>query len=141
MGNDLTNYWFIIFFEQQAVATPGASAIVFGNEQLTYASLNDRADLLSNLILKHSPDSFVVGISTTRSIEMVVGVLAILKSGKAYLPLDPAYQRKGFNKLFSDSGIDCCLSADAESSFFGSFGINALSFDKEHEQIETQRQK
>src|SRR5580698_9259473 len=78
-------------FEQQYAAVKDRMAIVFGDRSISYQELEERADLLSQVILTHSPRSAIVGISTTRSIETIIGVLAILKSGKAYLPLDPSY--------------------------------------------------
>ncbi|MBS1600362.1 MAG: amino acid adenylation domain-containing protein [Bacteroidetes bacterium] len=123
-------------FEQQAAIGPDAIALRFGNEQRTYKQLDQQADILSNLILKNSHSSSIVGISTSRTIEMVIGVLAILKSGKAYLPLDPAYPKERLQQIVSDSGIDCCLSPDAESSFFGSFGVTVIATDKKNEAAE-----
>src|SRR5882724_4853511 len=123
-------------FGQQAIKTPDAIAVCFGNNQLSYKELNQRADFLSETILTHSLKSSIVGISTTRCIEMVIGVVAILKSGKAYLPLDPAYPKDRLQQIVTDSGIDCCLSPDAELSFFQSFGVTVIASDKKHAQAE-----
>lgn len=79
-------------FEEQAAKTPNSVAVVFENQQLTYGELNRRANQLANHLLKLGarPDG-LVGICVERSLEMVVGLLGILKSGSAYVPLDPAY--------------------------------------------------
>jgi amino acid adenylation domain-containing protein len=81
-------------FEAQAARTPNATAMVFGKESLTYGELERRANQLANHLIKlgASPDG-LVGICVERSLEMVVGLLGILKSGAAYVPLDPAYPR------------------------------------------------
>jgi len=123
-------------FEQQAIKTPDAVAICFGDNKLTYSELSHRADFLAGIILKYSFTASIIGISTTRSIDMVVGVLAILKSGKAYLPLDPGYPKDRLQQIVTDSGIDCCLSPDNESSFFQSLGVYVISVDKNPEQAE-----
>jgi len=122
-------------FELQAIAVPDHIAVIFGNSKLTYTELNDRAEKLSQKILEISPNSSIAGISATRSIEMVIGVLAILKSGKAYLPLDPSYPKERIHQIVVDSGIDCCVSLDNESSFFASFGLNVIATDKVYDSM------
>ena len=77
---------------QQVVRTPDAVAVVYGEQSLTYAELNARANRLAHHLrsLGVKPDS-LVAICVERSLEMVVGLLGILKAGGAYVPLDPAY--------------------------------------------------
>jgi amino acid adenylation domain-containing protein len=79
-------------FEAQAARNPNTKAVVFGSESLTYGQLERRANQLANHLigLGATPDS-LVGICLERSLEMVVGLLGILKAGAAYVPLDPAY--------------------------------------------------
>src|SRR5262249_46525836 len=76
----------------QARRTPGATALVFGDERLTYAELDRRANQLAHRLrrLGVGPET-VVGLCVERSAAMVVGLLGILKASGAYLPLDPAY--------------------------------------------------
>src|SRR5690348_617175 len=78
-------------FALQLDRTPNLPAVVFGDHTLTYFDLDREATRLAQAILSRSPDSAAVGISTIRRPEMIIGVLAILRSGKAYLPLDPSY--------------------------------------------------
>ncbi|HEU4556219.1 MAG TPA: amino acid adenylation domain-containing protein, partial [Longimicrobium sp.] len=79
-------------FEAQAERTPGATALVFDDKTLTYAELNTRANRLAHHLraLGVGPEARV-GICVERGPEMVMGMLAVLKAGGAYLPLDPAY--------------------------------------------------
>ena len=79
-------------FEQQVERTPDAIALIFENQQLTYAELNSRANRLARHLidLGVGPDC-LVAVGLERSIEIVVALLAILKAGGAYLPLDPSY--------------------------------------------------
>ncbi len=82
----------IQLFEEQAARSPGATALVFEDQELTYQELNDRASQLAERLRAAGvgPESFV-GICMDRSPEMIAGVLGILKAGGAYVPLDPAY--------------------------------------------------
>ncbi|QMV22163.1 amino acid adenylation domain-containing protein [Streptomyces sp. SCUT-3] len=86
-------------FEAQAARTPDAVAVVHGDRSLTYGELNARANRLARLLVGRGarPETFVA-VSVPRSDDMMVALLAVLKSGAAYLPLDPEYpaERLGF---------------------------------------------
>ena len=79
-------------FGAQVERTPDATALVFGNQQLTYRELNAQANQLAHALIKCGvkPD-VLVGICVTSSVEMVIGLLGILKAGGAYVPLAPMY--------------------------------------------------
>ncbi|MBT2787103.1 MULTISPECIES: non-ribosomal peptide synthetase [unclassified Halomonas] len=96
--------------ERQAVATSEATALVFEDQSLSYAELNDRANRLAHYLigLGVKPENRV-GIVMERSIEMVVGLLGILKAGGAYVPLDPDYPRDRLAYMVEDSGIELLL--------------------------------
>ncbi|ENO99092.1 syringomycin synthetase [Thauera phenylacetica B4P] len=96
--------------EQQVQARPEATALVFGDEALTYAELNARANRLAHrlIALGVRPEA-KVGIAVERSVEMVVGLLAILKAGGAYVPLDPEYPAERLAYMVEDSGIGLLL--------------------------------
>jgi len=77
-------------FEQQVEDTPDNIAVVFEEQQLTYAELNTRANQLARYLQKLGVGPEVlVGLCVERSVEMVIGLLGILKVGGAYVPLDP----------------------------------------------------
>ncbi|HEX5706594.1 MAG TPA: amino acid adenylation domain-containing protein, partial [Pyrinomonadaceae bacterium] len=79
-------------FEAQAARTPDAEALVAGDERLTYGELNARANRLARRLLALGVRAEVpVALCAERSAEMVVALLAILKAGGCYVPLDPAY--------------------------------------------------
>ena len=79
-------------FEAQVEQTPEAIALVCGEQQLTYRELNTKANQLAHDLIKLGvgPEQFV-GLCVTRSAELLVGILGILKSGSAYVPLDPNF--------------------------------------------------
>ncbi|HEX9936859.1 MAG TPA: amino acid adenylation domain-containing protein [Longimicrobium sp.] len=90
--------------EAQAARTPGAVAVVFEGERVTYAELNARANRLAHHLrgLGVGADARV-GICVERSVEMVVGLLAILKAGGAYVPLDASYPVDRLRNMVEDS--------------------------------------
>ncbi|WP_272040588.1 non-ribosomal peptide synthetase, partial [Paenibacillus sp. JJ-100] len=79
-------------FEEQAELTPEAEAVVYENDRLTYAKLNERANrLAATLRASGIGRETLVGILAERSVDLLVAVLAVWKAGGAYVPLDPDY--------------------------------------------------
>ncbi|MGF7047828.1 amino acid adenylation domain-containing protein/non-ribosomal peptide synthase protein (TIGR01720 family) [Paenibacillus sp. DS2015] len=77
-------------FEEQAERTPERTAVVCGNRHLSYQVLNERANQLAYVLRARGVQAnTVVGLMTERSLEMLVGLLAIVKAGGAYLPINP----------------------------------------------------
>ena len=91
-------------FAQQAAQQPGAIAVVCGEESLTYAELDTRANQLAHHLrqLGVGPD-VLVGVCLEQSVELVVGMLGILKAGGAYVPLDPRYPAERLAFMVSDA--------------------------------------
>ena len=91
--------------EAQAARTPQAVAVEQGTQQLSYAELNRQANQLAHYLreLGVRPDDRVA-ICAERSLAMVVALLAVLKAGAAYVPLDPAYPADRLTHMLSDSG-------------------------------------
>lgn len=91
-------------FEEQVEKTPNKIAVSFNSQQLTYNELNIRANQLANYLrqLGIKPE-VLVGICVERSLDMIVGILGILKVGGAYLPLDPKYPKERLAFLLSDT--------------------------------------
>ncbi len=98
-------------FEAQAQRAPAACALVFGGRYLSYGELEARAERLAGHLcrLGVGPD-VIVGILMERSPEMLVGMLAVLKAGGAYLPLDPDHPRERLTYVLEDSGAPLILS-------------------------------
>src|SRR5215469_8214245 len=92
--------------ENWAVQTPDAIAVVFGGQTLSYRELNGRANALAQRLMQNGVGAAsLVGISMKRSFEMMIGLLAILKAGAAYVPLDPALPRERLRFLISDASL------------------------------------
>jgi amino acid adenylation domain-containing protein len=97
-------------FERQAARTPDAVALTGGDQSLTYAELDARAAALARRLrsLGVGPDVHVA-VCAERSPEMVVALLAVLKAGSAYVPLDPAYPAQRIEYMLADSAAPVVL--------------------------------
>jgi amino acid adenylation domain-containing protein/non-ribosomal peptide synthase protein (TIGR01720 family) len=96
--------------EEQVGRSPEAVAVLFEQEQLTYAELNGRANQLARHLRRLGVGSEVrVGVCLERSLEMVVGLLGILKAGGAYVPLDPEYPRERLALMLDDARLPVLL--------------------------------
>ena len=92
-------------FEEQVERTPDAIAVAYGEEQVSYAQLNRCANRLAHYLISLGvkPDGRVA-ICVERGLEMVIGILGILKAGAAYVPLDPSYPAERLRFMVEDSG-------------------------------------
>ena len=91
-------------FEEQVQRTPDKAALVFRDQQISYAELNARANALAQLLRKNGaqPDT-IVGLLVDRSPEMIIGALGILKSGAGYAPIDPQYPDDRISYMLENS--------------------------------------
>ncbi|WP_353961229.1 non-ribosomal peptide synthase/polyketide synthase [Paenibacillus sp. S-12] len=97
-------------FEEQAERTPEAEAVVYENDRLTYAELNERANrLAATLRASGIGRETIVGILAERSMDLLVSVLAVWKAGGAYVPLDPDYPADRVRFMLEDSGAKVLL--------------------------------
>ena len=97
-------------FEAQAERTPGATAVAFEDQQLTYHELNARANQLAHYLgtLDVGPE-VLVGVCLERSLDMMVGLLGVLKAGGAYVPLDPAFPGERLAFMLMDAQVPVLL--------------------------------
>ncbi|CAH8773155.1 non-ribosomal peptide synthetase [Paenibacillus dendritiformis] len=101
-------------FEEQAERTPEAEAVVYENDRLTYAELNERANrLAATLRASGIGRETIVGILAERSVDLLVAVLAVWKAGGAYVPLDPDYPADRVRFMLEDSGAKVLLTQTA----------------------------
>ncbi len=97
-------------FEEQVERTPDNTALICGNEVLTYRELNNRANLIAARLKKLGVErESIVAIITERSFEMIAGILGILKAGGGYLPIDPSYPLQRIRYMLEDSGAATIL--------------------------------
>ncbi len=97
-------------FEEQAERHPGAVAVEYEDERLTYRELNERANRLARTLRGQGVGADrLVGIMAERSPSMVIGILAILKAGGAYVPIDPDYPEERIRYMLDDSGTQVLL--------------------------------
>jgi amino acid adenylation domain-containing protein len=100
-------------FEQQVDKTPEAIAVVFGDKQLTYLELNHRANQLANYLVTLGVKSEgFVGLYVERSLETIIGLLAVLKAGGAYVPLDPDYPLERLAYMVDNAQISMLLTQE-----------------------------
>lgn len=102
-----------ILFEEQVEKTPDRIAVVYKQEQLTYRELNKKANCLARMLLQrgvHSDEC--VALMMERSLDMVVGILAILKTGAAYVPIDSEYPLERIQYMVKDSKTKWILSQE-----------------------------
>ena len=98
------------WFEVQAALTPEAIALVAEEQAVSYGELNERANQLAHYLrLRGVGVETLVAVCLERSVEMVVGLLGILKAGAAYVPLDPAYPQERIAFMLSDSAASLLL--------------------------------
>ncbi|HLL45372.1 MAG TPA: amino acid adenylation domain-containing protein, partial [Longimicrobiaceae bacterium] len=110
-------------FEAQAARTPDAPAVLFDGGALTYAELDARADALAaGLRARGAGPEARVAVCTRRSPEMAVAILGALKSGAAYVPLDPSHPEERLAYLLEDSGSRVLLTQAGLADRFGGFG-------------------
>jgi amino acid adenylation domain-containing protein len=103
--------------EAQVARTPEAIAVVYEQEQLSYRELNERANQLARYLQREGVGAeSLVGILMERSVEMVVALLAVLKAGAAYVPLDPAYPRERLGFMLEETGTTVLLTQQALSA-------------------------
>ena len=98
------------WFERQVESTPDQVALIFGEQQLTYAQLNAQANQLANyLIAKGVQPQDRVAISLGRSLDMIVSVWAVIKAGATYIPVDVNYPKERLAFLIEDSNASCLV--------------------------------
>lgn len=125
--------------EAQIDRTPNAPAVVFENRQLTYSELNTRSNQLAHFLQGRGlgPGS-LVGICVERSLELVVGLLGILKAGAAYVPIDPSYPQNRVAYMLEDSQVQVLLTQQHLTEKLPPHRATTISLDSEWSKIAEQ---
>jgi amino acid adenylation domain-containing protein len=126
-------------FELQAARTPGAVAVRFREESLTYGELNERANRLAHHLaaLGVRPETRVA-ICLERGPEMVVSVLAVLKAGGAYVPLDPVYPTERLAFMLANAAAPVLVTQESLRAALSAGGVAVVSVDGDGESIAAQ---
>jgi amino acid adenylation domain-containing protein len=115
-----------LLFENAVRYYPNDSCIKFQNSSLTYKQLEEKVSEVHLTILKNAKNDNIIGLSTTRGIDQVIFMLAILKAGKAYLPIDFGYPKSRIQNIIKNSNLTFCLSNEAEEDNLISLGLKFL---------------
>jgi malonyl CoA-acyl carrier protein transacylase len=136
-------------FEKQVAKTPEALAVVFGQGQLTYQELDQKANQLAHYLRSEQrygfsgcqsvKTEFLVGICVERSWEMIVGIMGILKAGATYVPLDPNYPLQRLSYMLEDSGIKILLTQKKLVNKFLEYDNEIICLDTDWQDIEYQK--
>jgi amino acid adenylation domain-containing protein len=123
--------------QAQARRTPEAPALVFGERELSYAQLDARTSQLANYLREQGvgPD-VLVGICVERSLEMVIGLLAIHKAGGAYVPLDPEYPAERLAYMIDDSAIGLLLTQGTLLDVLPTDGVKVIVLDQQQDWLD-----
>ncbi len=99
------------YFEAQVEKTPDRVALVFENKELTYRELNEKVNSLSHYLRNNGvKNNDIIGVMFNRSFEMIISILAVLKAGGAYIPIDPEYPDERILYMLKDSKCSIILS-------------------------------
>ena len=114
-------------FQAQVARTPEATAVVFEDMELSYGELNGRANRLARLLIARGvgPES-LVAVVMERSADLVVALLAVVKAGGAYLPVDPGYPADRISYLLTDAAPVLALTDQASAAKVTGAGLPAL---------------
>lgn len=113
-------------FRTWVAKAPQQTAVVCGDDTLSFLQLDRASDLLAEAIIKKNTPCPYVGLSATKTVHAVVGMLAIIKAGKAYLPLDIDYPKERIGQMVQDAGIAYIVCETVEEKLFSKFGLTPV---------------
>lgn len=130
-------------FEEQVLRTPNKNAIIFEDNSISYLDLNRKANKLARKLKQMGvKKDTIVGLMVNRSIEMIIGIMAVLKAGGAYLPIDPTYPEDRVSYMLENSNCNLILgSGDLNKEGIDIETINIFDenvYDKDDSNLETE---
>ncbi len=121
---------------------PNKTAVTYKESSITYKALNDKANILANHLLNdNNPKNNIIGLCVDRSIDMIVGMFAILKSGCAYLPIDPEYPEQRIHFMLNDAKVSKVITQKSSSHIFEEHNIQQFHIDKLNGSVQVTQQK
>ena len=128
-----------LLFEEQVEKTPDAIAVISGEQQLTYRELNSRANQLTHYLrARGTGQGIKVGICLERSVEAIVSIMAVLKAGGVYVPLDPSYPEERLSYIIKDSRSGVMIMQEPFSDTFREHDITIVEIHTEKADIGSQ---
>ncbi|WP_189974541.1 non-ribosomal peptide synthetase [Streptomyces avidinii] len=117
-------------FAAQVARAPDATAVVSEGVEVSYAELDARAERLARYLNRRGvgPES-VVGVALDRGVELVVALLAVMKAGGAYLPMDPEYPADRVAYMIGDAGVALVLTAQGPTGWLEDLGVAIVALD------------
>lgn len=97
-------------FEQQLPQVEDKVALIYKSQKISYQTLNEKANQLAHLLLEKANQESFIGLLLNPGVETIIGMLGVMKAGKAYVPIDPAYPAKRIGFILKNSGISTLLS-------------------------------
>jgi tyrocidine synthetase-3 len=123
-------------FEQQVEGVPHSVAVICGNKYITYNELNQRANRLARVLsLRGAKPETIVGIMLERSIELIVGILGILKTGSAYMPQDPNFPQERLDYMIKDSAASLVVTEPGSVNRFSQYNLSVVCFTRDREMM------
>ncbi|MFK8102722.1 MAG: amino acid adenylation domain-containing protein, partial [Saprospiraceae bacterium] len=128
----------VSLFATAAKKSKNSTAVVFGNDSLTYEVLDERSNQLANYLRAQGvKEESLVCICLERSLDMIIGVLGILKAGAAYVPIDPSYPADRISYTLEDSAASLVITTKVSADVLPTTSsLNVVLLDEEWEEIE-----
>lgn len=120
-------------FHNQVNQNPDSVAVVYKNETLSYSELNERSNRLANYLLANNVKSEeLIPICLDRSLEMIIGIIGVLKAGAVYVPIDPTFPKERIDYIINDTSSRLLITTKSYAEFFGTVELIFLdAFDNQ----------
>ncbi|MBT4835826.1 MAG: amino acid adenylation domain-containing protein, partial [Methylococcales bacterium] len=130
---------------RQALTSPNATAVIFADEQLSYAQLELQTNQLAHYLLEQGLErESIVGVCIDRSLNLLISLLAVIKAGAVYLPLDPHYPAERLHYMLTDSSASLLITESNTNALLAQsisdLNTKIIYLDSEQSQIEARSQ-
>ena len=123
-------------FEKTSKLYPDELCLITKTNQLNYSETEHEISRVYQSILNHAKNEEIIGIPTTRSAEQIIFLLAVLKAGMAYLPIDFGYPKKRLDSMISNSKVAFCLTTKTNESNVIDNGLKPLTIEDHNHSLE-----
>lgn len=113
-------------FEKASRLYPDEFCLILESDRFTYRDVENKVSQVYGSILDHAKNETIIGVPTTRCVEQIIFMLAILKAGMAYLPIDFGYPKKRLKSMISNSDLNFCLTTKFNESNVIENGLKPL---------------